>query len=49
MAASGEATPAAQRQDAEDDANKENVLAAGILGLLAPAVQQIDAKVTDVR
>ena len=49
MAASSEATPVAQRQDAEDGENKENVLAAGILGLLAPAVRQIDEKVTDVR
>lgn len=31
------------------DVNKENVLATGILGILGPAVRQVDEKVGDVR
>lgn len=49
MATSSEATPDTHRQDVEQEENKENVLAAGILGLLAPAVRQVDEKVNDVR
>lgn len=33
----------------EEDQRQENVLAAGILGALKPAVQQIDEKVEQVR
>ena len=33
----------------EEEKNKENVLAAGILGVLSPAVRHVDDKVAEVR
>ena len=32
-----------------DDSDREELLAAGILGILAPAVEQVDQKIGEVR